>query len=53
MIAAILNTITKAYFLFFLRKTGVTIPTFVRKYISIGNSKINPEARTEALTSPI
>ena len=53
MIAAILNTITMAYFLFFLRKTGVTIPTFVRKYINIGNSKINPEARTEALTSPI
>ena len=53
MIAAILNTITKAYFLFFLRKAGVTIPTFVRKYITIGSSNIIPDARTEALTSPI
>ena len=47
------NNITRANFLFDLRNLGVTNPIFVKKYIIIGSSKINPEAKTEALNKPI
>ena len=53
IIAEILKTITIANFLFLFRKFGVTRPIRVKKKIKIGNSKINPEDKTEALKSPI
>ena len=53
IIADRLNKITNANFLFFLRNEGLTIPIFVKKYIIIGNSKIKPDDKTEALKSPM
>jgi hypothetical protein len=53
IIAAKIKTITKAYFLFFLRNSGVTNPILVRKKIIIGSSKINPDANVDALISPM
>ena len=47
------KTTIKANFLYFLRISGVTNPIFVRKYINIGNSKTNPQAKTEVLTKPM
>ena len=45
--ADIINTITNAYFLVFIKKSGVTTPILVKKYMMIGNSKIKPEANTD------
>ena len=53
IIAARLSTITREYFLFFLKKFGVTKPIFVKKKIKIGNSKIKPDDKTEALKRDI
>ena len=53
MIAERIKTITKANFLYFLKYSGVTTPIFVRMNMSIGNSKINPLAITEARTNAI
>jgi len=50
MMAARTKTTISEYFLYFLKNSGVTKPNLVRKYIKIGNSKINPEAITEART---
>ena len=36
------NKITNANFLFDFKNFGVTIPILVKKYITIGSSKINP-----------
>ena len=47
------SNITKANFLFDFKNFGVTIPIFVKKYIMIGSSKINPEAKTDALSKLI
>ena len=52
-IAAIINKITIAYFLYFLRKFGPTNPSFVRKKIIIGNSKNNPAAITDVFIIPM
>ena len=43
----IIKTITNAYFLVLIKKSGVTIPILVKKYIMIGNSNINPDANTD------
>ena len=40
-----INITMIACFLYFIRKEGVTIPTFVRKKVMIGNSKTSPVAR--------
>ena len=42
-----------AYFLYFISISGVTKPTFVKKYIIIGNSNTKPQAREDDLTKPI
>ena len=39
-----INTITKVYFRYFLKNSGVTNPIFERKKIIIGNSNNNPLA---------
>ena len=51
IIAAKIRTKTKACFLYFFKKSGVTNPIFVKKNIIIGSSKINPEAKTEERTN--
>jgi hypothetical protein len=44
-IAAEIKEKRTAYFLFFARLPGETIPNFVRKIITSGSSKIAPNAR--------
>ena len=53
IIAEIIKTPTKANFRYFFNPPGFTIPIFVRKNITIGSSKIRPQAITEDRTSPI
>jgi len=48
--AEIINTMTKANFLFFLMNAGVTRPILLKKKIIIGSSKIIPPAKTEERT---
>jgi len=43
--AAAIKAKSIAYFLFFAKLCGVTIPNFARKIITSGNSKIAPNAR--------
>ena len=44
---------TIACFLYLFIKSGVTIPTFDRKYIIMGSSKAKPVDRVTELTLPI
>lgn len=53
IIAANINTAIKAYFLYLIKISGVTNPTFVKKYIIIGNSNTIPQANEDDLTNPI
>ena len=53
IIAAIIKTITNAYFRYFLKNSGVTKPIFDKKYIIIGNSKIKPQAITAVFIMPV
>ena len=41
------------YFLYLIKISGVTNPTFVKKYIIIGNSNTIPQANEDDLTNPI
>ena len=45
-----IKTMTKAILRYFVKISGVTKPTLVRKKMIIGNSNITPQAMTEALT---